>query len=156
MRCLIKVSALNDFYSTNIFSPFQVAKHIINLDIDDRLQVGDVTLVNDIAKVTMDNGKVENFYFFATKYCSHHKPIDLPIYDSYVDKLFFGRLVIKYHKTFKQQGRYYGEICNDLEVQQILPTVFDGDDFPGYDKVGILYIQLESVLNLTKIKLFSF
>jgi hypothetical protein len=48
---------------------------------------GDVTLVNDIAKVTMDNGVVRNFYSFATKYCSHHKPLDFPIYDSYVDRL---------------------------------------------------------------------
>ena len=84
---LIKVSALNDFYSTNIFSPFQVAKHILNLEIDERLQTGDVTLVNDIAKVYMDNGSVKNFYSFATKYCSHHKSLDFPIYDSYVDRL---------------------------------------------------------------------
>lgn len=84
---LIKVSALNDFYSTNIFSPFKVARHIINLDIDDRLMAGDVTLVNDIAKVNMDNGTAKNFYSFATKYCSHHKPLDFPIYDSYVDRL---------------------------------------------------------------------
>ena len=33
---LIKVCALNDFYSTNIFSPFTVAKHIVNLKIDKR------------------------------------------------------------------------------------------------------------------------
>lgn len=84
---LIKVSSLNDFYSTNIFSPFQVAKHIIKLDLDERLNAGDPTLVNDIAKVTMSNGSVKNFYSFATKYCSHHKPIDYPIYDSYVDNL---------------------------------------------------------------------
>ena len=31
---LIKVCSLNDFYSTNIFSPFIVAKHIIDLKID--------------------------------------------------------------------------------------------------------------------------
>lgn len=84
---LIKVSALNDFYSTNIFSPFKVARHIVNLDIDKRLMAGDVTLVNDIAGVDMDNGTVKNFYSFATKYCSHHKPLDFPIYDSYVDRL---------------------------------------------------------------------
>ena len=65
-------------------------------------------------------------------------------------KSYFGRVVIKYHKTFQQQGRYYGEICDDLEVQQILPTVFDGDDFPGYDKVRLSYIQLEAVLNRGK------
>lgn len=59
----------------------------INLDIDDRLMAGDVTLVNDIAKVNMDNGTVKNFYSFATKYCSHHKHLDFLIYDSYVDRL---------------------------------------------------------------------
>lgn len=84
---LIKVSSLNDFYSTNIFSPFTVAKHIVQLNIDKRLEKSDVTLVNDIAKVKMDNGNVINFYSFATKYCSHHKPYDYPIYDSYVDKI---------------------------------------------------------------------
>ena len=31
---LIKCSTLNDFYSTNIFSIFPVAKHILQLDID--------------------------------------------------------------------------------------------------------------------------
>ena len=84
---LIKVSTLNDFYSTNIFSPFTVAKHIIALNIDERLDGNDITLVNDIAKVKMDKGNVINFYSFATKYCSHHKPSEYPIYDSYVDKI---------------------------------------------------------------------
>lgn len=31
---LLKVAALNDFYSTNIFSVFPVAKHIQSLDIN--------------------------------------------------------------------------------------------------------------------------
>ena len=35
----------------------------------------------------MDNGSVKNFYSFATKYWSHHKPLEFPIYDSYVDQL---------------------------------------------------------------------
>ena len=62
-------------------------------------------------------------------------------------KSYFGRVVIKYRKTSQQQGRYYGEICDDLEVQQILPTVFEGNDFPGYDKVRLSYPQLEAALN---------
>lgn len=65
-------------------------------------------------------------------------------------KSYFGRVVIKYRKTSQQQGRYYGEICDDLEVQQILPTVFEGNDFPGYDKVRLSYPQLEAVLNYGK------
>ena len=67
---LLKVAALNDFYSTNIFSVYPVAKHILSLGIDERLKVGDVTLVSDIQKVNI-NGVGKNFYSFATKYCSH-------------------------------------------------------------------------------------
>ena len=71
---LLKVAALNDFYSTNIFSVYPVAKHILSLNIDDRLMTGDVALVSDIQKVTI-NGVEKNFYSFATKYCSHHRPL---------------------------------------------------------------------------------
>lgn len=83
---LLKVAALNDFYSTNIFSVYPVAKHILSLGIDGRLKIGDVALVSDIQKVTI-NGVEKNFYSFATKYCSHHRPLDFPIYDSYVEKV---------------------------------------------------------------------
>lgn len=64
---LIKASALNDFYSTNIFSIFPVAKHILNLNIDNRLKNGDENVVNDISHINI-NGKEKNFYSFATKY----------------------------------------------------------------------------------------
>lgn len=83
---LIKASSLNDFYSTNIFSIFSVAKHILELNIDKRLRENDESLVNDIANVKI-NGKEKRFYSFATKYCSHHNPINFPIYDSYVEKI---------------------------------------------------------------------
>ncbi|WP_353892888.1 hypothetical protein PRVXH_002275 [Proteinivorax hydrogeniformans] len=110
---LIKVSSLNDFYSTNIFSPYTVAKHIINLNIDERIESEDITLVNDLAKVHMDNGSVKNFYSFATKYCSHHNPLAFPIYDSYVDKVLryfrdrdnfskFKTLELKDYRVFKE------------------------------------------------------
>lgn len=83
---LIKVSSLNDFYSTNIFSIFSVAKHIHSLNIDERLKKHDESLVNDIANIEI-SGKKITFYSFATKYCSHHDPVNFPIYDSYVEKI---------------------------------------------------------------------
>jgi hypothetical protein len=83
---LLKVSVLNDFYSTNIFKVYPVAKRILSLHIDNRLQCGDVTLVDDIKKVVISDREL-NFYSFATKYCSHHRPLDYPIYDSYVDEV---------------------------------------------------------------------
>lgn len=84
---LIKVAALNDFYSTNIFTAYPVANKILSLNIDERLAVGDLSLVNDIATVEMSNGAEKNFYSFATKYCSHHQPKKYAIYDSYVNKI---------------------------------------------------------------------
>jgi hypothetical protein len=81
---ILKVSTLNDFYSTNIFKVYPLAKTIVALDIDVRLKSVDEKLVGNIRKVSGINRK---FYSFATKYCSHHKPLDYPIYDSYVDKV---------------------------------------------------------------------
>ena len=83
---LIKCSSLNDFYSTNIFKVHNVAKHFLNQKIDERLAVGDLNLVMDLANIEI-NGKRFFFYSFATKYCSHHRPDIYPIYDSYVNKL---------------------------------------------------------------------
>ena len=85
---LLKVSALNDFYSTNIFDTYTVSKHILNCKIDEELEKGDIGLVNKIAPVTIA-GKTRNFYSFASKYCSHHKPETYPIYDSYVEKMLW-------------------------------------------------------------------
>ena len=81
---LIKCSTLNDFYSTNIFSIFPVAKHIHELNIDERLESGDLSLVEDIAYV---EERDKRFYSFASKYCSHHKPNDYPIFDNYVSRV---------------------------------------------------------------------
>lgn len=102
---LIKAASLNDFYSTNIFSIFSVAKHIKRLEIDERLQSGDDTLVNEIALVNM-NGREINFYSFATKYCSHHKPLEYPIYDTYVEKVLL---------TLKKRDKFYNFTRQDIK-----------------------------------------
>lgn len=83
---MIKCSALNDFYSTNILNIHPMAQHILNLKIDTRLKQGDCSLVDDIACITI-NGKDHRFYSFATKYCSFHQPNLFAIYDSYVEKV---------------------------------------------------------------------
>lgn len=84
---LVKAATLNDFYSTNIFSIFPVAQHILSLNIDSRLHTNDLSLVSDISHVRFPNGKEKTFYSFATKYCSHHKPEVFPIYDDYINKI---------------------------------------------------------------------
>jgi len=103
---LIKVCSLNDFYSTNIFSPFAVAKHIVDLKIDKRLSRKDFKLVNDIAIVRINGSKSINFYSFATKYCSHHQPEDYPIYDSFVEKIL---------KYFRKKDKFSNFTQKDLK-----------------------------------------
>lgn len=129
---LVKVCTLNDFYSTNIFSPFKVAKHILELDIDKRLKSGDLTLVNDIANIQVNDQKRIVFYSFATKYCSHHRPLIYPIYDSFVEKVLmyfkrkdrfydFSRLDLKtytkYREILNQFRIYYG--LKDFNLKEI-------------------------------------
>ena len=112
---LIKASSLNDFYSTNIFKIFPVAKHILELDIDNRLKENDTTLVNDIAKIEIE-GKEWNFYSFATKYCSHHKPEDFPIYDNFVERcLMYFRKKDKFTKFLKEDLKTYTEFKHILQ-----------------------------------------
>ena len=107
-QIILKVSALNDFYSTNIFATFKVAKHILKCNIDKELYDGNEGLVNKIALVTI-NGKTKNFYSFATKYCNHHNPISYPIYDSYVDKMLM---------YFKKKDKYDAFLKPNLKEYQ--------------------------------------
>lgn len=94
---LIKCSALNDFYSTNIFKVHNVAQHYLKQNIDERLNNGDLSLVSDLAHIEI-NRKPFYFYSFASKYCSHHRPDIYPIYDSYVHKLL---------KYFKERDGFF-------------------------------------------------
>ncbi len=84
---LAKVSILNDFYSTQIFDTYSVAKHISVIDgISNLIANGDLNLIRKISEITLGE-KTKNFYSFATKYCHHHNQESYPIYDSYVGKV---------------------------------------------------------------------
>lgn len=129
---LLKASTLNDFYSTNIFSIYPVAKHICDLDIDARLKTGDVTLVGEIQYVTIGD-TLKNFYSFSSKYCSHHNPHDYPIYDSYVDE------VLRY---FRNRDSFLifqdGDLKDYVKFKDIL---IDFRTFYGLDKYNLKQID---------------
>lgn len=83
---LLKVSCLNDFYSTHIIDTFSVAKVIYEMNIDKMLFEGDLNLVN-LMSDELRNKTNRREYVFATKYCSFHRPEIYPIYDSKNDKV---------------------------------------------------------------------
>jgi len=137
---LVKVATLNAFYATNIYNVFAVARHIVAVDFDARLQRGDDTLVSDIATghgvCNSVSGKESRFYSFASKYCSHHRPDVYPIYDSYVEKMLlalrdrdgfaqFTREELHDYRTFKRvivalQTFYALESCSLKAIDQYL------------------------------------
>lgn len=104
---LIKAATLNDFYSTNIFSIYPVAQHILSLDVDRRLRDHDLSLVSDISHVIFPSGKVKKLYSFATKYCSHHKPDVYPIYDDYINK------ILRYYRDIDGFSNFTNEMLLD-------------------------------------------
>lgn len=150
-QVLLKVSALNDFYSTNIFDTYTVAKHIHEMKIESRLKNGDLTLVNELALVSI-RGKKRNFYSFASKYCSHHFPEIFPIFDSYVEKMLlhyaradkffsFRKEELKHYESFvkiiNEFKAHYGLSQFSLRQIDIFLWLAGKDSFPPSYKRGM-------------------
>ena len=96
----------------------------------------DMWLLTTIKRVTKDFG-ISGGVSFEGKEIEKYKP-------------FFGRVIVQYHKTSMAQGKYFSELQDELVVNQILPDVYDGEDFPGYDKVRLSYAQLEVIIRCGK------
>ena len=76
----IKTSAINDDLEIRQLPDINdMIAHILKLNIDDRLQRGDLSLVEDIANITV-NDKSYHFLHFASVYCNYHRPDVYPVY----------------------------------------------------------------------------
>ncbi len=60
---------------------------------------------------------------------------------------YFGRLIIKYKNKSQTMIRNANSVLNDCEVIQILPSTFDNDIFPGYDKVNVTWDELSRIIS---------
>lgn len=59
----------------------------------------------------------------------------------------FGRVIVHYENKSQQMFRNAEGFIDELEVKEILPSVYTGFDFPGYDNVCLSYSQLETIIN---------
>lgn len=64
---LAKVAVLNSLYNTVIYDVVPVANRILQVNPDERLVAGDLTLVEEIAQVATAEGKA-----FSCAYCGTH------------------------------------------------------------------------------------
>ena len=64
-------------------------------------------------------------------------------------KPYFGRLIIKYKKgnTYSRYVFKMKNLIEECEIKEILPSIFTGFDFPGYDNVSLTYEQLKTIVN---------
>lgn len=111
----IKVSLLNDLYSTNIYDTYAVAESIAKLKIDERLREGDLSLIAEVARTNI-RGKIRVLYSFASKYCSRHRPDVYPIYDRYVERMLV---------HFKNNDRFVNFKTIDLKQYQTFVAIID-------------------------------
>jgi hypothetical protein len=96
VHVMLKVVTLNTLYSTmiRVYSDhptvYDVARHIVDLNIDTELDLHSVDLVYKIAnteEIAKRLGKKKQLnYSFATKYCNWHRQDFYPIWDSRVDE----------------------------------------------------------------------
>lgn len=101
-----KLSLMNDSDFNKLGAQEPMAKHILALQIDPRLAKNDLSVVTDIAQITL-NGKEENLLHFASVYCNLHKPDVYPIYaDQFHD--FYKRYIKEYKLNLNpdELGKY--------------------------------------------------
>ena len=90
----VKVSAVNDKEISDLGILENVVGHIQNLNIDDRLKKNDLTLVEDIANLSV-GARAHRVLHFASVYCNFHKPDNYPIYsEQYLD--FYRKYIAEY------------------------------------------------------------
>lgn len=59
----------------------------------------------------------------------------------------FGRVIVHYHNKVQQLFRNADSIMNELIVKEILPSAYDGFEFPGYKNVYLTFSELETIVN---------
>ena len=129
-----KVKLLNLFYSTGIQATVKMAQHILTLNIDERLEKGDLSIVEEIAKLPLDNDKIRFNYSFATKYCANHYPEKYPIYDYLVATLFGNLFANQKLLPYKCTEKHTDEQNNSYTKSSFLNKLRDDKFYVNGDK----------------------
>ena len=72
---------------------------------------------------------------------------DVEIIERY--KPLFGRLIVKFKKgnTFSRYVFNLNKFLDQVTVKEILPCIYSGEQFEGYDNVHLAYHRLEDIFN---------
>jgi hypothetical protein len=110
----------------NVFDVGQIGICLVRIS-------GDRWLFTTVKTITADNGKHGDVAYEAREweqFCG-----------------LYGRVIVKFHKTFQVPAVNAISVMPQLEVLEVLPDLFDDDGFPGYDKVCLSYERLHRILD---------
>ncbi|MCS4487752.1 GIY-YIG nuclease family protein [Streptococcus sciuri] len=126
-----RINNFNLFWRSQMryFNVGDIAINFIRLE-------NDKWLLTTIKKVTEELGVVHG---------QNYQGIELAEFAPY-----FGRLIVKYKKVGRISVQKYDRILQKLEIYQLLPEVYSGLDFKGYDCICLSYAQLASILRFEK------
>lgn len=137
---LTKISAINSRELNDISGAQDMADHILKLNIDNRLQKNDLSVVEEIANISI-HGKKHRLMNFASVYCNYHKPEVYPIYsDQHTD---FMKEYIKELKLDIDINKLDDYLVRKALIDDIVLRFFSDKDVNYFQarKFGWLYLD---------------
>jgi hypothetical protein len=86
--CLLKVVAVNSLYGTNVYAVLRMAAHVRDVMNDPGRPSGAVALVERLADLRAKEGEKKRYFVsFASKFAHFFVSSDVPIYDSFAERM---------------------------------------------------------------------
>lgn len=147
-QVLIKIIALNRLYSARVRDKDQeeLARHIVKRNLDPMMEKG----AQDAVRLIWDSPCSQQYYSFATKFCSWHNPDAYPIFDRNVVEALWAYRVRDGFAKFTKNGLYDYEKLIATENAFSARYGLESFNFNALDKFlwrigdGILKQRLES------------
>jgi hypothetical protein len=100
----------------------------------------------------IDFPTISNAYLFGGIFEVKERHIDRYIVDEIKDfSKWEGRLICKFFRPkIRQRALYAEKYIDSFEVLQILPQRFDGEIFPGYEKINHSFSDLQPIIEREK------
>lgn len=128
---LVKVVVLNRLYSAGVLAVERVADHIYKNgeEIDRALAAGSPSVVDQIRRVAIGERDF-NFFSFASKYCSWHRPDVYPIYDSRVDRYLWSmQRQFRFSDFFNQHADLWESYSRFFKIMTDFQRCFQLESF---------------------------
>ena len=136
---MLKLSAINhhDIEKLSVIRP--MADHIVSLNIDPKIQLHDLSVVEDIARLSF-HGKTFYLLNFASIYCNYHKPGVFPIFsEQHMD--FYRGYNIEHHLNDDVDTFGYVAFKNTLDDMLTRYHLKDQLNYFEARKLGWLYLD---------------